>query len=148
MALRLGVDREVARATDGHGQAMPATVEFRVGVAHEHGGVRVRPIGDVDLATIGRLRERMNEAMAAVADRVILDLRATTFLDSTGLHLAVDTDTWATRNGTEFVIIAGPPGVQHAFDAAGLSERLSFMDGTQGLSYTTWLRPPGKRAAT
>src|SRR3954470_15916054 len=106
MALRLRVDQEAAQATAGHGEAMPATVEFRVGVAHEHGGVRVCPIGDVDLATIGRLRERMNEAMAAVADRVILDLRATTFLDSTGLHLALDTHAWATCNGTEFVIIA------------------------------------------
>lgn len=143
MALRLCV-----QATDGDGQAMPAAVEFRVGVAHEHGGVRVCPIGDVELASIGRLRERMSEAMAAGADRVILDLRATTFLDSTGLHLALDTDAWATRNGTEFVIIAGPPAVQHAFHAAGLTERLPFVDGTQRLSYTTRLRAPGKRAAT
>ena len=134
MAVILAVDREVAQAGDGHDRAMPADVEFRVAVAHERGGVRVCPVGDVDLATIGRLRERMNEAMSAAVDRVILDLRATTFLDSCGLHLAVDTDTWATRSGTEFVIIAGPPAVQRTFDAAGLSGRLPFVDGTPPLA--------------
>jgi anti-anti-sigma factor len=131
MALKLPVDSAVAQASDGHGQAMLGDVEFRVDVRREQGDVRVCPIGDVDVATIGRLRARMNEAFAAVADRVILDLRATTFLDSSGLHLVVDTDTWATRSGTEFVIIAGPPAVQHTFDVAGLSGRLPFVDGTQ-----------------
>jgi anti-sigma B factor antagonist len=134
MALRL---REVAQASDGHGGTMPADAEFRVDVTQERGGVRVRPVGDVDVATIGRLRERMNEAMAAAGERVILDLRATTFLDSTGLHLVVDTDSWATRTGTEFVIIAGPPAVQHTFDLAGLSGRLPFVDGTQSLAYAS-----------
>jgi anti-anti-sigma factor len=137
MALRLPVDREVARATDGPGQAMPDDVEFRVGVAQEHGGVCICPIGDVDLATIEHLRERIAETMAAPADRVILDLRATTFLDSTCLHLVLDTDAWAKRNGTEFLIIAGPPAVQHTFDAAGLTERLPFVEGAQPLSCTT-----------
>jgi anti-anti-sigma factor len=137
MALRLPVDRELARATDGPGQAMPDDVEFRVGVAHEHGGVCICPIGDVDLATIGHLRERVAETMAGAADRVILDLRATTFLDSTGLHLVLDTDAWAKRNGTEFLIIAGPPAVQHTFEAAGLTGRLPFVEGTQPLPRTT-----------
>ena len=148
MPLRLAAHHDVAQGGDGHGQAMPADAEFRVDVTQEQGGVRVRPVGDVDVATIGRLRERMNEAMAAIADRVILDLRATTFLDSSGLHLMVDIDTWATRSGTEFVIITGPPAVQHTFDVAGLSERLPLVDGTRPLSYTTWRRPSAKCAAT
>ena len=131
MALRPAVDGNLSHATGGHDRPMPTEAWFRVAVAHEHGGVRVRPIGEVDLATIGRLRERMNEAMAAGADRVVLDLRATTFLDSSGLHLALDTDRWATRNGTEFVIIVGPSAVQHAFDAAGLSAGMPFVDGPQ-----------------
>jgi anti-anti-sigma factor len=131
MTVRLPVVREVGEASDDHGQAAPGGVEFRVDVTSEHGDVRVRPVGDVDVATIGRLRERMTEAMGAAADRVILDLRATTFFDSSGLHLVLDTDTWATRTATEFVIIAGPPAVQHAFDVAGLSGWLPLVDGTQ-----------------
>jgi anti-anti-sigma factor len=139
---------EVARANDGHGQAMLADVAFRVDVTQEQGGVRVCPVGDVDVATIGRLRERMNEAMAAaVAERVILDLRATTFLDSSGVQLIVDTDDWATRSGTEFVIIAGPPAVQHTFDVAGLSGRLPFVRHATAVLGNR-VSTPGRRGAT
>jgi anti-anti-sigma factor len=144
MALRLAVDGEASQAGDGQAQAMPPEVEFRVGVAHEHGGVRIRPVGEIDLATIGFLRERTSEAMAiGGVDRIVLDLRAATFLDSSGLHLALDIDRWATSNGVEFGIIAGPPDVQHAFDASGLSARLPFVDPARHPSHTSGSERPG-----
>jgi anti-anti-sigma factor len=110
----------------------PVVIDFRVEVAREGGGVRVRPVGEVDVATIGRLRARMDDARAAGADRVILDLRATTFLDSAGLHLALDMAAWATRNRTEFLIIPGPAAAQIAFDASGLRSQLPFVDVPRG----------------
>jgi anti-anti-sigma factor len=115
----------------GHAQAARnrAVPEFRVDVEREHGGVRVCPLGEVDMATIGHLRERMDDALADGEGHVILDLRGTTFLDSKGLHLAVDTDAWAARTGREFTIIAGPPAVQRTFEVAGLTDRLPFADG-------------------
>jgi anti-anti-sigma factor len=128
MALELAVGREVMRNRSEHAEAMLAAAEFRVDVAREHGAVRVSPVGELDLATIGRLREQIDDAMASGAGRVILDLRQITFLDSTGLHLAVEVDVHAARTGTGFAIIAGPPAVQRTFEAAGLSERLPFVD--------------------
>jgi anti-sigma B factor antagonist len=144
MALRLAVDGETSQAVERHAEAMTVEGEFRVGVAHGHGGVRVRPVGDVDLATVGCLRERLEEAVAG-AGRIVLDLRAVTFLDSSGLHLAVDTHRWAVRSGVEFVIIAGPPAVQHAFDAAGLTAWLPFVDGTTGPSRASGFARDGRR---
>jgi anti-sigma B factor antagonist len=129
MALRFAGAATVSEVGDGRAHATPADVGFRVGVLYEGDAVRVRPIGDVDLATVGALRARMDEAMAAGTARLILDLRATTFLDSSGLHLAMETDAWATRNGIEFLILAGPRVVQRAFRAVGLSARLPFVDG-------------------
>lgn len=133
MALRPAVNGELTRAGDGDAAAMLAAVEFRVDVAREHGAVRVCPIGELDMATIGQLRARLEEALASGAGRVILDLRATTFLDSSGLHLAVETTASAARSGTEFSIIAGPPDVQRIFDVAGLSE-LPFVDVPSGMA--------------
>jgi anti-sigma B factor antagonist len=104
-----------------------APVEFRVDVAQENGAVRVCPVGEVDTATIRELRARLDEAISSGAARVILDLRGTTFLDSAGLHLAVDATASASRNGVQFAIIAGPPDVQRTFVVAGLSE-LPFVD--------------------
>jgi anti-anti-sigma factor len=115
------MDREVAPSL-GHTEATSAPVKFRVDVTQGHGGVRVCPVGEVDLATVRELRARLEEAMASGARRVILDLRETTFLDSSGLHLAVEAAASAASNGTEFAIIAGPPDVQRTFDVAGLSE--------------------------
>ena len=128
MAALLEGDGEVS--TSGRpSEPTAAEVEFRVAVVYEDREVRVRPVGEVDLGTIGRLRERMREAMAADVDRLVLDLRATTFLDSNGLHLAMDVEGWATRGGIEFVIVPGPPVVQKAFEVSGLSAQLPFVDG-------------------
>src|SRR3954470_10476578 len=115
MAVAPALTHEDITGRDGHAEAILAVVELRVDVALEPDAVRVSPVGEVDLATIGRLREHMHEGMATGTARVILDLRATTLIDSTALHLAVDTHDWAARNGVAFAIIPGPPAVQRTF---------------------------------
>jgi anti-anti-sigma factor len=70
--------------------------------------------------------------MASGAGRVILDLRETTFLDSSALHLAVETHERAACDGIGFAIVPAPPIVQRAFDIAGLSARLPFVDVPRG----------------
>lgn len=105
-----------------------APVTFRVDVKHERAGVRVCPAGEVDFSTIVHVREALDEAMTNGVSQLVLDLRAATFLDSSGLHLAVDTDARATRERIEFAIVAGPPAVQRTFEVANLSEQLPFVD--------------------
>jgi anti-anti-sigma factor len=106
--------------------------EFRVEVARERYGVRVRPVGEVDLATVGRLREYLFASLESAADMVVLDLRATTFFDSTGLRLTVELAEGAARSRTEFAIIAGPRAVQRTFELAGLTALLPFVDVPRG----------------
>jgi anti-anti-sigma factor len=118
MAFEPGMDRKV----------MLPPVKFRIDVRQEADGVRICPAGEIDVATIGRLRERLDEAMVPGVSRLILDLRDVTFIDSTALHLALDADARAARNGTAFSIIAGPPAVQRTFEVAGMSERLPFVE--------------------
>ena len=89
---------------------------------------RSRPRGAADRATIARLRVDAEAAMAADPGRLILDLRETTFIDSSMLHLVVETLEWAARTGTQFAIVPGPPVVQRTFEVAGLSDRLPFVD--------------------
>ena len=119
-------------ATAACADALPAAVPFHVDVARERGGVRVCPVGELDTATIEELRQRIDEAMATGAARLILDLRETTFLDSTGLRLAVEADTRAAEAGTEFSIIPGTAAVQRAFDVAGLTQLLPFESAPRG----------------
>lgn len=128
MASGIAVEHEETQDTRGPADDIRAAVEFRVDVARERDAVRVSPVGEVDLCTIDELSESIRAAMAAGTRLVILDLRATTFLDSTVLHLTVEADEWAAHSGTEFAIIPGPPAVQRTFAVARLSERLPFVD--------------------
>jgi anti-anti-sigma factor len=106
-----------------------AAVSFHVDVTQQHGAIRVSPIGEVDLATVDQLRTELHQAMDNAIGRVILlDLRRTTFADSSMLHLTVDAYDRARIDGIEFAIVAGPPIVQRTFDVAGLSDRLPFVD--------------------
>jgi anti-anti-sigma factor len=100
--------------------------EFRVDVVPERDAVRVRPVGEIDLSTVGRIRSQLDDLRDAGFRRVILDLRATTFLDSTGLRLCIDFQADSAADGTEFAIAPGPPAVQRAFQVAGLTARLPF----------------------
>ena len=103
-------------------------VEFRVEVEPDREVVRVCPIGDVDLSTVDEVRAQVEDLAAAGFKRVVLDLRQTTFLDSTGLRLVLDAHSASADDGTEFAVIAGPPEVQRAFELAGLDSRLPFVE--------------------
>jgi anti-sigma B factor antagonist len=101
---------------------------FSVDVQPERDVVRVCPRGEVDMDTVGAVRSQLDELTGAGFTCVVLDLRGTTFLDSTGLRLAVEAHAASAADGWEFGIIPGPPNVQRTFDIAGLSERLPFVD--------------------
>jgi len=91
---------------------------------------RVALSGDLDMAAtftvegeIDRLLERDR------VERLVLDLRAVRFLDSTGLRLLVQTDVRARDAGVELALVRGRPEVQRVFELAGLGELLPFTDG-------------------
>jgi len=94
----------------------------------EAGGVRVRPRGEVDLGTVDTLRHHIDRCVAAGHKRVVLDLRDVTFMDSTGLHLILETDAAARAAEWELRLIQGPARVQRVFELAGLRDRLPFVE--------------------
>jgi anti-sigma B factor antagonist len=106
------------------------TWRFDVHVAEGPGLVLVCPVGEVDLATVDRVREELEAVKAGGARRVALDLRHTTFLDSSGLRLIVEAQQSSNADGWQFGVIPGPPGVQRALDIAGLNKVITFVDGS------------------
>jgi anti-sigma B factor antagonist len=104
---------------------------FRVVVRTERDEVRVCPLGEVDIETVGEIREQIENATATGATHVVLDLRGVTFLDSTGLHMVLDADAASRAHGWEFGLIGGPPDVQRIFDLTGARARLPFLTASQ-----------------
>jgi anti-anti-sigma factor len=99
---------------------------FRVDVHAERDGVRVVPVGELDVATVGLLEAKLRELRDAAFSRIVLDLRQLDFLCTAGVQLIVLEDRLARRQLHDFRLIAGSPGVQRVLDLCGLLEQLEF----------------------
>jgi anti-anti-sigma factor len=104
----------------------PPPTEFAVEEGREAGGLlTLRPAGELDIATAARL-ERALLSGREPGDRVLLDLTALEFIDSTGLRAIVRGAEAARRDGWELRLRPGPPAVQRVFDIAGVLAALPF----------------------
>jgi anti-sigma B factor antagonist len=109
------------RSTACDGAARP----FQVDAQPEPRGVRVRPVGEIDMATVGRVRRKIDECVADGCERVVLDLRGVSFMDSSGVHLVLDADAAARAASWELLVVEGPWQVRRVFELTGLRERLT-----------------------
>ncbi len=101
---------------------------FRIDVEPSRDSVRVAPVGELDLATVDKLRAEVDRLRESGFTNLVLDLRGVRFLDSTGLRLVLELDAAATADGQELKIIRGAPVVQRIFEVTQVSERLKFID--------------------
>jgi anti-anti-sigma factor len=113
-------------------------------VETERDVVRVCPFGEVDIGTVGQIREQLENATASGAKHVVLDLGGVTFMDSTGLHLVLEADAASRAQPWEFRLIGGPADVQLVFDLTGARARLPFLTASE---LAALLTAPGKAAA-
>ena len=96
---------------------------FRVQRRHDGDVVVVTPEGDVDLETVEPIQAEL-EAAYARARAVVLDLRAVTFIDSSGVRLLVEAELLSRRDGFAFLVVRGPEPVERLLDLAGLTDRV------------------------
>jgi len=123
--------RRSARAID-----MPGLEPFAVEVQRRTNVTIVQPRGELDLATVGTLRGRLDEAIAetlsAAPDRMengprlVLDLRGLLFIDSSGLQLLVELDQRARRERFQLTLLAPAAPVDRAIQLCGLHQTLPF----------------------
>lgn len=76
--------------------------------------------GEIDLATVPQFHEALARA-AASGEKVVVDLRACTFIDSTGIHELV----LLRRRSPDLAILADSPMIRRTFEVIGLSDMLS-----------------------
>ena len=87
----------------------------------------LRVTGELDLATVPHLEEALRKVEGR-AERVVIDLRPTEFLDSTALRVLLRANAEADGRGYELGLVPGPPAVDRAFDVAGVKGVLPFVD--------------------
>jgi stage II sporulation protein AA (anti-sigma F factor antagonist) len=87
----------------------------------------VAPHGELDLFTVEQVEAALR-ARRDPCDVVVLDLRAVTFLDTSGMRLVVEAVHELGRAGLRFAVLRGGPEVQRTFSLVRLDDRLPFFD--------------------
>jgi anti-sigma B factor antagonist len=100
-------------------------------VRRERGYVMVTVAGEVDIATVTRLRERLFQ-LAASGRTLVVDLDQVSFIDSAGLAALVGTARRAAAHGASLQVVCARPRTRQLFRLTGLDGRVplaSTLDG-------------------
>jgi anti-anti-sigma factor len=86
--------------------------------------------GELDIASVGQMCDDVRRA-ARWSDRVVVDLRAVSFLDTFGLRalVALQRETTA-ATGSSFHVVPGA-GIQRVLDLTGMRGALNWMSAEQ-----------------
>jgi anti-sigma B factor antagonist len=85
----------------------------------------VEASGEVDIATVPALREAISEHIVVGRTNLLVDLRAVTFLDSTGLGVLVGASKAAQGAGGSLRLVCDSPRVLRLLRITGLSKALA-----------------------
>jgi len=114
--------------TDGDGAAArPETAVLMVAedealtvrVRHEPGYVLVIVAGEIDFASVARLRERLFP-LAATGRPLVADLDRVTFIDAAGLGALAGAARRAAAAGTSLRVVCARPRIRRLFCVVGL----------------------------
>jgi anti-anti-sigma factor len=94
---------------------------FRVEVEVRGETSVIRPIGELDLATVEELARAVD---AARGRRLVLDLSALEFIDTSGMRLILAEES----DRGDLTLVRGSRNVQRLFEIAGVVDRLPFAD--------------------
>jgi anti-anti-sigma factor len=112
--------------------ATPASHPFEIR-EHDAGGVHVvAMLGELDLATAPRLAFRIDAARRAGARRLVIDLTAAEFCDSTGLRALVGCRHEVVADGGRMALaVLQGSAVARLFALAGAHELMPVYDGLE-----------------
>ena len=99
---------------------------FDVGTQRFESRLVVAPSGEIDLATVGLVREAVDREHR-VRETLVVDLREVGFMDTSGLRFLLELNERAGSEGFALRIVEGPPAVQRVFEVAGVEARLPFV---------------------
>ena len=108
---------------------MPPAGHFHLVVEELGPTVHVRPMGEFDLAAVGRVEDALNRALRGRATRrVVFDLRRLTFLDRAALGTILRADQKARAGAFELVVVRPRGTANRIFTLTRAGEELPVVD--------------------
>jgi anti-sigma B factor antagonist len=96
------------------------------GVERRNGALVLHLAGEIDLYNANEVREALTEALDAAPTRIVVDLAAVEFLDSTALGVFVEA---RSRPGRPELVLAGPQHeTRRTLQVSGLDRHLPVHD--------------------
>jgi anti-sigma B factor antagonist len=109
------------------------TIEAR----HERGCTIATVIGEIDIATVTLLRERLSELVTS-GRPLVADMDRVSFIDSGGLSAMVGAAKRAAAHGGSLRVVCARPEIRNLFRLTGLDSRiplaLSLDEALEGLA--------------
>ena len=106
--------------------------KFGCEVIRNESSVRLALWGEIDLAARAHLDPVIDDVTSSGTGLVILDLRRVSFLDSSGLRLALELHAASRGDGFALKLVPGPPQVQRVFEVTRTLEALPFVTAEPG----------------
>jgi anti-sigma B factor antagonist len=97
-------------------------MELRTDVSEVGGWTVVTVHGEIDVATSPTLRERLIDLVNGGATRLVLDLEAVDFLDSTGLGTIVSLLKRVRTHGGDLRLVCTEARIRRLFEITGLDK--------------------------
>ncbi len=94
-------------------------------------GVILRPTGEIDLSCASMLRKRLGEVQETKPLRLIIDLSAVPYMDSSGVATLVEAMQIARRNGSKLVLSGLQVKVRSIFEIARLDMIFTIVDSVE-----------------
>jgi anti-sigma B factor antagonist len=119
---------------DSHALRAPEALTLRIEVRPDPDRMLVCPAGEVDLATADTLESRIVDLLQNGCARVVVDLRAVTFIDSAGIHALLNAHQRARKSGRSISILLGGRATRRPLEIVGVTDYLELepdpIDGT------------------
>jgi anti-anti-sigma factor len=85
-------------------------------------------LGDLNHGSASMLEAEIDRVSSSEVDRLVLDLRGLTTIDSVGARVILLRSKLCGARGMHLELIRGSSTIQDVFDAAGLTQELRFRD--------------------
>ncbi|MCX4649532.1 STAS domain-containing protein [Streptomyces sp. NPDC055059] len=105
--------------------------EFAISHRDEKGWAVVEVHGEVDVATVPRIREYVSACIEGGRHRLIVDLAGVSFMDSTGLGLFVRIGKLIRTHAGDLRLVITNPGVLQIFHITNLHRSLQIYDSAE-----------------
>jgi anti-sigma B factor antagonist len=112
------------RPLDSDALHMPEAPTLQIEVKPDLDRMLVCPAGEVDLATADTLESRIVDVLHNGCARVVVDLRAVTFIDSSGIRALLNAHQRARESGRPISIILGGPAIRRTLEIVGVTDYL------------------------